>query len=361
MNLDQEVSERIELLRFPLIVGVVFIHAFPVVAPMGIKMGAVDPHSFHLLIRNLFSEVFARISVPMLFAISAFLFFQGLERGAQSEISLRYFLKKWKSRIRTLVIPFLFWNAVGILAMLALQHSPIAHFFSGTARIDEFGPWNYLNSLLGITHAPMAYQFWFVRNLILFTALTPLFFLALRCMPHVWLAMIGALWLLKLWPLRIPDSTGMFFFSLGAYFALWPVNLRALDRVFWRLGGLYAFLATMDLTHKTEWFSGRLHNLTNFAGVLFAFVLTQKIMGKEFLRGPLLALAPASFFVFAFHEPLLTILRKTTYSWLWPLGNLGIITLYFLNPVIIIGIGVILYRVLVHQAPRFTGWITGGR
>lgn len=361
MNLDKDISQRIELMRFPLIVGVVFIHSFPVLVNVGEKIGLTDPSRSNVIVRTLFSEVFARISVPMLFTIAAFLFFQGLDQGAKSPISLKYFMGKWKSRLRTLLLPFLFWNAVAILFMFTIQHSPFGYLFGDTAKISGFRTFDTINAMLGITHAPIAYQFWFIRNLIVLMILSPLFYWLIKGLPHVWLLIIGACWLLQMWVLRVPDAAGMFFFSLGAYFALWPVNLRGLDHRLWTLGGVYSALAVLDLSFKGQWFSGRLHNLTNLLGVLFVFALTAKIAQMPKARDWLLKLAPASFFVFAVHEPLLTLLRKSLYVLLRPSSEALVLSLYFLNPILIIVLCTLAYRVIYSKFPRFTGFITGGR
>ncbi len=73
MTLNKITSERLSLLRFPLIVGVVFIHAN--VEYSGI---IIDQQSwFSDFFRTIISRGIARISVPIFFLMSGFFFFLG--------------------------------------------------------------------------------------------------------------------------------------------------------------------------------------------------------------------------------------------------------------------------------------------
>lgn len=361
MNLDRDISQRIELMRFPLIVGVVFIHAFPVLISAGGQYGTTNPGELNTFIRTLISDVFARISVPMLFAMGGFLFFQGLGESEQKLLPMQFFLKKWKSRIRSLVIPFLFWNFAVMMFMLLIQHSPWQYFFAEVASISEFSVFDALNALLGITHAPIAYQFWFIRNLIVLTMLSPLIYLALRKIPHTWLAAIGFAWLFKVWNIRIPDGPGLFFFSLGAFLALYPVNLKRWDSKAWYLLLFYLTVAVIDALNKHSWFTGYLHNFSYLTGVVALFVFTSKLQNREWIKTKLIKIAPAGFFVFAMHEPFLTLLRKTTYVLFRPSGDFAIVLLYFVNPVLVIIICTLFYRLMNSKIPRLTQIVTGGR
>ena len=71
-NLSEKLqSDTITWLRFPLIVGVVFIHDN---ITLGQNSEIINPFWFDCVIR-LFSDVFPRVCVPLFFIISGFLFF----------------------------------------------------------------------------------------------------------------------------------------------------------------------------------------------------------------------------------------------------------------------------------------------
>ena len=96
-NLSEKLqSDTITWLRFPLIVGVVFIHDN---ITLGQNSGVINPFWFDCVIR-LFSDVLPRVCVPLFFIISGFLFFYGVKN-----LRLSY-VNKVKRRFRTLFIPY---------------------------------------------------------------------------------------------------------------------------------------------------------------------------------------------------------------------------------------------------------------
>lgn len=101
-------------LRFPLIVGVVFIHCFG----KSFDYNAIDfTHLTGMNCYNLFrvsiSQVLAHVCVPTFFLISGYLFFIGLEKW-----NWKIYLNKLIKRSKTLLVPFLIWNTICILLAL---------------------------------------------------------------------------------------------------------------------------------------------------------------------------------------------------------------------------------------------------
>jgi hypothetical protein len=73
------------------------------------------------------------------------------------------------------------------------------------------------------------------------------------------------------------------------------------------------------------------------------------------------ALAGSAFFVFAAHEPLLTVVRRLAAKVTGPTGPALDLALYLLVPTLVIVALVALHRVSRRAAPRFIDTITGGR
>jgi len=74
--MNKEISKAIEILRWPLMVGVVLIHSSS--TNVSLSEGQViggDSGYLNLFTQNLFSDVFARIAVPMFFLISGYLLY----------------------------------------------------------------------------------------------------------------------------------------------------------------------------------------------------------------------------------------------------------------------------------------------
>ncbi len=119
--LNAQSSLRLNLLRFPLIVGVVFVHAYETTVGFSggsVSIGLNQNNVISEFIRNLISQEIARIAVPIFFLMSGYLFFAGFVWSKEN------YLDKVKSRIKTLLIPFLFWN-IATLLLIALGQSLI--------------------------------------------------------------------------------------------------------------------------------------------------------------------------------------------------------------------------------------------
>jgi surface polysaccharide O-acyltransferase-like enzyme len=352
-------SQLIEILRYPLIVGVVFIHSFPVsVKWKGEYLGTQDPGTVSLIIRNLFSEGMFRLPVPMLFLFAGFLFFWNVQ---QNEFQMSVYVQKWKSRARSLVIPFLFWNVAVLLFIAIAQASFLAPYFFESYPIREYGPFNFLNAVLGITHAPIAYQFWFIRNLIVLVALSPVIYALVRWAGIFYLLPLGSLWLMHEWPLRIPDAPGLFFFSLGAYLGLKKWDRWTFDS--WRIPLSVAYLSVLiwDVSTKGMQGNGKIHHLGILIGIPCLLSWMGLLLKHQRIAALLKGLAPASFFLFAAHEPLLMMLRKTLYWTLEPQSDAIMIGLYFLYPSLVIILCTGAFYALRSRFPNAMGWITGGR
>lgn len=101
-------------LRFPLIVGVVFIHCFG--EPFdyeSINFSHLTGIDYYNLFRVSISHVLTHVCVPTFYLISGYLFFIGLEKWNWNN-----YLNKLRKRVRSLLVPFLIWNTIYILLTL---------------------------------------------------------------------------------------------------------------------------------------------------------------------------------------------------------------------------------------------------
>jgi surface polysaccharide O-acyltransferase-like enzyme len=202
--ISSESSLRLNLLRFPLIVGVVFIHA------SATKVGLSQPVFIVDFVRNFISSI-AAVSVPTFFLMSGYLFFVKFSWSKQSYIA------KLKTRVKTLLIPFLFWNTVAFIIVAIAQAIPATRvFFSGNRPpVSSFTSiFDYLNMLIGITGLPIADQFWFIRDLMILVLLVPFLSIIIRFLPLPFIGVMLACWLTGIWILYVPSSVAVLFFLL---------------------------------------------------------------------------------------------------------------------------------------------------
>ena len=151
-NADELQSRVIAFLRFPLIVGVVFIHNYrPSIIVGNEVMGSETHMPTYSFIGQLFSQYIGWISVPLFFFFSGFLFFY------KADYSLQTYIYKIKRRISTLLIPYLFWNASFLICFFAVSHLPLIYKrnFVNIVRIYGYYPYIFYLLMVAVHYAFM--------------------------------------------------------------------------------------------------------------------------------------------------------------------------------------------------------------
>lgn len=214
--LDKESSERLSIIRFPLIVGVVFIHSYSsTVGFAADTIGLTESNLFVDFVRDLISQGVARVAVPLFFLMSGYLFFLGFDFSKQT------YLEKIKSRVKSLLIPFLFWNLITLFVVALAQAIPVTRqYFSGNNElIASFGCWEYVQAIFGIERTPISYQFWFIRDLMVLVLLSPIVYFINRQVSKFFIFILFGCWFLGVSLWHVPSIEALFFFALGASLA----------------------------------------------------------------------------------------------------------------------------------------------
>jgi len=356
--LTSESSLRLKLLRFPPIIGVIYIHAYnTVIGYSGGSLGTSHLNDFTNFVRILISEGIARTAVPLFFLMSGYLFFATFHWSEQT------YLKKVATRLRSLLIPFLFWNLLVLVFLVVVQAIPVLQpYFMGTGkRIVEYGATDYLSAILGLHGYPIAYHFWFIRDLMLLVVLAPVLAVIVRFLPIPFFLIVYVCWVTESWPLFAPAAVGVFFFSAGALCGINGQNLFAIDRFGTALLLLYLPMLIADVIWYEAWFNVYLHRTGLIVGVLAALYTTKLILRSKGLCNALLALGSASFFVYAAHEPLLGIVRMVAFKYVPLDGAYTMLALYLGIPVLVMALLVFCHRILTLWCPRLLSVVTGGR
>ncbi|OGT90785.1 MAG: hypothetical protein A2514_04190 [Gammaproteobacteria bacterium RIFOXYD12_FULL_61_37] len=356
--IDNDTSLRLKLLRFAPIIGVIYVHAYGKTTSYGSEtIGRADVNALTDFIRVLISEGLGRIAVPLFFLMAGYLFFANLQPTMEG------YLAKMRSRVRTLFVPFIFWNALVLAIILLAQASPVTrpYFNEGAKLLSEGTPYKYLNALFGFTRYPVAYHFWFIRDLMVMVLLAPLFALILRYAALPFYLAVYVCWVGNIWPVLVPGDASVFFFAAGAHFALKGKSLFALDRFGKAALAVYLPLLIIDVVWYEAWFNIYLHRTGLIAGVLVVLYATKLIMRNERMTRWLVGLGGSSFFVYAAHEPLLGTLRTIAYRYLPLEGDFTMLLLYLGIPALVMVLLVLLHRLLSLHFPRALGWVSGGR
>jgi len=358
MRIDKDSSERLSVLRFPLIVGVVFIHAYG--TNVGLSGGVVGFESQSFLsdfVQNLISQGVARIAVPLFFLMSGYFYFLGFFW------SIENYIKKLHSRLRTLLIPFIFWNTTTLFLLGLAQSIPATQaYFSGkNALIATFDTYDYVNAIIGLDRSPISFQFWFIRDLMVMALFAPLIHLFTKIVPELFLIGLFLLWMFDYWLIYIPSTVAFVFFYAGAYFARSNISLFALDRFGTAILSSYLVVLLIDTISKEYDFNNYIHKIGVLLGVASALYISKFIVGIKNAKNVLMWAGSCSFFVFAVHQPLLTVLKKIIYKIVSPNSDVVILFIYIAIPLIVITLSILLYLTLRKVTPKILSTISGGR
>lgn len=358
-TISPRLSRKIALLSFTAIILVVFIHA-RTTDSMEPKSGLLYEASF--IIQNFIGDGIARVSVSLFFAFSGFLFFASLAPTVSG------FRKKLTSRVRTLVIPYILWNSLGLLILLAIQAIHGNASLSGEKLIITYTPLDFLSRLY--PH-PVQFQFWFLLDLAAYLLAAPLLYLMTRRFGVAIPLLFALLYFSKICkiPLGISDAAlhteGLLFFSFGAWIAVRNVRIPAIDaRIIPVLTFIWVGLClgkAFFLLHFGETYQYNLiHRSTVMIGIATVWLLYDRLP-DSFISAPWWnTLLPCTFFIYAFHEPAQTILRN---EMLRMIGSslMSKSICFAICPIITIAIAVGLALLLQKGTPGFYSLITGGR
>lgn len=268
-------SKVISVSRFPIIVGVVFIHAL-------IISNGTDLHYF-------LGNVVGRIGVPLFYIISGYLFFQRYDN------SLKCYKNKLKKRIFSLLVPYLIWNFIAYLVYAFITHTMQPEDF-----VQSF--W-VVNSKPG--HSPADGPLWFVRTLMMLSIISPVMYCLNKNKYTAFISLI----LLLLWLIGCPGFNkgtiiGFTLFNAGVWLAIrnYDSYIKEPTISFFILSlFLYLTIAFLDLQFKgIPW----LHNIGILIGILVFFTLPKIAVPNFFVN-----LGGASFFLYCMHEPVLVCLQ----------------------------------------------------
>lgn len=345
-------SRLIDWLRFPLAAAVVLLHA-------GESTTGMYDSDFSGMLRIVLSQGICRIAVPCFFLFSGFLFFNRFH-----EWDTKVWLGKIRKRARTLLLPYVLWNLLALLVGFGygwLRSRFNADIVPATL-VETLRSDGWLNIFWASTYGcPIDYPLWFIRDLIVFVAITPLVYL-LVCKCKLW--GVAALFI-AFSPTGSRDLEGLFFFVLGAYFQLCGVDfLQIFGRIKWPaylLSAVGIVLIAYSYRDNAE-----LYKYTKYLFVLFGTVsvinLASSLLDAGWVHNSAF-LSSSSFFVYASHGILILhdIAHYLTLHFLPLAGVAGKCLVLFVKAGIAVGICLALFAVMKKWTPKTLGVLTGNR
>jgi surface polysaccharide O-acyltransferase-like enzyme len=214
---ERELSQTINFARITLIVGLVFLHYGSYPNSQSSPFRGLDIHQHQVATYvNSFVLFFFFSVVPLLSMVSGWLFFSFTsDPRADTKDAL---LQRMRRRFVSLYLPLVFWNALFLAVLLLVYAANPADPLLDEINIkfETAGIRAYVNAVFGITHHPVGFQFWFVRDLFVTALVSPLLWLLLRFAPLTGALLLGAAWIADhdLWIFFRTDV--LFFFYVGA-------------------------------------------------------------------------------------------------------------------------------------------------
>ena len=358
MERNSLTSSTIDSLRFPLIVPVVCIHSIS----SWFASQPFNPSLYGLTAVVFVFKVLTRTAVPLLFAISGYLYFLKYDGLRQ------FYVRQYKRRLTSLLVPYILWNLI-FYAVSAFGESG-AIPFDADWLMSVFCNYDIAN-----TDAPMAFfspmrtridfPLWYVFDLMILSVVAPVigYILRHKVPGGAVITLLIVAFIVGWWPLQFINCTSVVFFALGAYLSINRVDMVAwLRRVkSWYIAGIalvWLAFAAVDMALVQSYAALRCHALHIIVGVPLTFIVASRIVvsGHQICR----TLSRTSFVVFAFHGLISYKVSDCIMSAVTGYG-LRFFGAYILSVTVTLTISIGVYYALRVASPRLLHVLTGSR
>lgn len=361
MNSRPAKSKAIACLRAPLIIGVVMLHAnlFSLVT----QWTGEAPHWPGWLIfyfRNIVNILFPQC-VATFFLLSGYFFFTG-----EQAKNLSYFKEKWRSRVHTLLVPYILWNSIALLLFYVKSSNLLGGISMQSG--EEFSVVKYLTGYWAFYYSgdiPVNGPLWFVRDLMVVSLFTPLLYCLLR---NRWVGAVTLLLLLACVSCGVNidihgvDFYSILFFSVGAWMRLQRVNLENIGKKV----GVTALVLYLPVSYfMFNLCDSPFYIAFSQIAVVIKFVallyLLSMLYRSEVLKG-IPKLSTRSFFVYALHGLIIGPVIKILYLLSGPTDNpLLLILISVSSVVIVLLLCSAAYSLMEKKSPSLLKLLSGGR
>lgn len=352
--MTQYLSDKLRTLSLISIIFVLYIHS-------GFHADEIKGMLMNDRVQEFISGMMGRCAVPLFYVISGYLFFLKVPEGMKSIYG------KMRKRVRTLVVPYiigcLFFVGFGVLMAVLpgvskYMNSSVMPLFSKP--IGEILRSIFYDAGNG---TPCAFQLWFLRDLILIVATSPLWYL---CLKHLKWGFVAVVFVLTYFDVPHVPFLSLFWFVLGGQLTKVKIEMGGVNGVI-NIGllalCLFLVLSIVELffPEMIDWKSLRIPII--LIGIVGTWGLYDAVVGKNFslLQHQWLTTAcQFTFFIYIFHEPTLNIVRKLIVVVLGK-NEFGYMASYLISPWIFTVCAVFAGLLFRKYLPRVYDVCTGGR
>lgn len=351
--MTQHLSDKIRIVSFFLIIVVLYIHS-------GFHADEINGMYLNNFVQEFISGKIGRLAVPLFFMISGYLFFRNTQNGLNS------IFIKIRKRINTLLIPYIIGCLFFVAFSLLVGFLPVvSHYMNGNIlelfnqSILQILKYIFWSSESGV---PMAFQLWFLRDLIFIVACSPILYYIIKY--------------LRWWALAL-------FFGLSLIPGI--EELSIFSSVFWFVsGGILSFTNAPVVFNKTKWgcvvltiylfislfeqiYGGgyfvHFQKILILMGIVGVWLCYDHLVNRKFSLKEnkwLTMMCRFSFFIYVFHEPTINIVRKAIVILLGK-NSVGYLLSYLLSPIIFSILAIAIGIYLKKLFPKSYSILVGGR
>jgi fucose 4-O-acetylase-like acetyltransferase len=358
-NTIQTFSRTATFLRFPLIIGVIFIHGDILdLYVQGKCLSCQQPDWYFLLVR-LFWKVLPGIAVPCFYIISGYFFFLNSKQFGKKEYS-----NKLKSRISTLLVPYLLWIFLYDVYCIILSQPFIQSHFP--AAVHSNWTISYFLSTFWAAEGstcPGLFVLWYIRDLMIMMLMSPIIFWLINKI-NIWVPIILLVTFIifdSFITFHFPWGNPIYpltFFTIGAYCGLNRNNLLEVTPIMrYAIPILWIFTAIIAACYPNHiYFKNISVSIGSFAALIIAERLSKKHVVSRVSIWP-----NCSFFLYCLHPFISGHIQKIAFI-LIPTSNpilmMGISSCSLIFSAILM---VLIFQVAKKNIPNLTALFVGGR
>lgn len=345
-SLSQRSSLLINVLKCICCIGVVMLHTLFKDINVGTENLSNDGYGWNTFVDV--SSIVYRTMVPLFFLISGYLMFLNYQ-----DYSFSWFKNKFRTRIDTLLIPYLFGTFVVFLFFHIASYALTGLMASGST--------HSYNILTMFWHPLPNKVLWFLRDLMVVIILSPLVVKIMEWSKWLTLLLIFCLWFTDVWRFQIPgfSSISFLFFYIGVYLACRKIdfieltcNLKGKSLVVL----FYAVIVISAFIFQSEY----LTKLSIFGGIPAIIIITNYTFTPPRLQFFNSAFwMPASFFIYIYHVMTEVVLKKILFVIIQPQNALLNYVIYFVTVCATIAILSFIYWLLKRYIPIVAKLLTG--
>lgn len=343
---EKQFRNKITFFSFWLAFGVIKIHTYNVESYALLER--TDLFSRLIVFVEKWERELQNICVPFFFIISGYLFFRTFE--------MKKIFYKYRTRVRTILIPYIIWCSIYYIYMCVLSHIP------------QIGP--YINNGEAIPFTLSAwfdwvgnnsyYTLWFLKDLILFIMFTPVIYVLLKN-HQKFLSGLVVIIVLLFTPIVFRnkmdiDVNSLTLYCCGAYVGINHKEIPKIQQK-WLMSGARIVVIIFLLINMLFIDEGIFSNI--YAQIVMCISLWYAVGSNLFVHD-LQWWYTVSFYIYCIHDIFLEAIEKLFFI-IFGNGSIFALMDYLLAPVITVILCILSAAILKKYCPVIWGVLTGGR